>query len=222
MLTANEQAEFQAALENVQRAALDKLRSLPHKSDAIPFVSSLQRSVDQIVQSANTPGQKLDCTAGCSHCCNVRVEALAPEVFIIARVLKQLPPETVAAITERLRAHAAAVKGVSVSDHRRPCPFLEENFCTIYPVRPSVCRKMHSFNVEKCKTPGADIPQSLEILLKAEAFIQGSAGAYSLFNLPASAYELGQAVLCALSDDTAEARWLGGDAVFDEMLLRLN
>lgn len=133
----------------------------------------------------------------------------------IAAELQKRPAAELATLTERLREHAARAQGTTAQAHRMPCPLLEQNRCTVYELRPASCRKAHSLDVKQCATPGADIPQSLDLLLKAEALGKGSAGAYAHMGLAATGHELGQAVLLALSDATAEERWMAGQAVFD-------
>ena len=82
-------------------------------------------------------------------------------------------------------------------------------------MRPAACRKVHSFDVKKCESAGAEIPHSLEVILKSETLMKGTANAYQQAKLPASGHDLGQAVLLALTDETAESRWYGGELVFN-------
>ncbi len=216
LLSTKEQAEYFAAVEKVQNTVASHLRANPNKTFAIAFVSNLQRGVDSIAQAAINQGEHFDCKAGCSHCCSVHVEALEPEIFQIAHELKKLPPAEITLLIERLQQHAIMTKGVSVQDHHILCPLLKDNLCSIYSVRPAVCRKAHSYDVEKCKARVSEIPESLEVILKSEALMKGTAEGYRRVNLPVSGHELGQAVLLALTDETAEARWYSGVAVFDE------
>lgn len=217
MLSREEQAEFLSAIERVRQAALRLLNANRSMPFALALISKLQLGVDQVVDAAIDQGQKLDCKAGCSHCCSVRVEAIEPEIFRIADELKKFSPEKLAALTARLQQHAARAKGVSVWDHHIQCPFLTQDLCSIYPFRPAVCRMAHSFDVEKCRVSGSEIPQSLNIVLKAEALMKGTADAYCQADLSASGHELGQAVLLALTDETAESRWYHGELVFKEI-----
>ena len=217
MLSPEEQAEVARATEVVRQAALNALAADRSGSFAIRFIANLQRGVDQVLQAALASGLKIDCKAGCSHCCSARVEALDPEVLHIAAVLQKRPSAELAALTERLREHAALARGTTAQRQRMPCPLLEKNLCTVYDVRPATCRKAHSLDVRQCATPGADIPQHLDLLLKAEALCKGSADAYGHVGLVAAGHELGQALLLALTDPGAEARWMNGEAVFDRI-----
>jgi Fe-S-cluster containining protein len=215
LLSPEEHAAFLNAAEKIKQTALRQLQNNPTRPHIIHFIANLQRGVDSVTQAALDQGSQFDCKAGCNHCCQVRVEALEPEIFLIARELRQWPDQKLGEVMVRLQNHAAAVKVMPAGQHRSACPFLDQNLCSIYAVRPAVCRKAHSFDVTKCATPGADIPQNLDLVVKAEALMKGTAEAYRSIELPASAHELGQAVLLAMTDDAAESRWADGAAIFD-------
>ncbi len=215
LLSPEEHVAFLNAAEKIRHTAQRQLADNPTRPHIIHFIANLQRGVDSVTQAAVDRGAQFDCKAGCTHCCQVRVEALEPEVFLIARELRQWPDQKLGEVMVRLQNHAAIVKSMPAEQHQSPCPFLEQNLCSIYAVRPAVCRKAHSFDVTKCAAPGADIPQNLDLVLKAEALMKGTAEAYRGIDLPAAAHELGQAVLLALTDDAAESRWADGAAVFD-------
>lgn len=214
MLSPEEQAKFSRAAEKVRLAAIDALAADRGAAAALRFISNVQRGVDRVLQSALADGLKIDCKAGCDHCCSKRVEALDPEVFRIAAELGKRPPATLAVQIGRLRQHVAAVQESTAQTRSTPCPLLEGGMCSVYALRPAVCRKAHSLDVRQCATPGADIPQSLDLLLKAEALCKGSAGAYAHIGLAAAGRELGQALLLALTDPSAEVRWMNGEDVF--------
>jgi hypothetical protein len=59
------------------------------------------------------------------------------------------------------------------------------------------------------------IPQHLDMILDAEALIGGTSGAFRQRGLDGSAHELVRAVLLALVDPTAQARWFNGEQVFE-------
>jgi Fe-S-cluster containining protein len=214
MLSAQEQAEFHEAVDKVRHSVLSHIVSKQSLAYVVNFVANMQRGVDDISQAAQDSGAHFDCKAGCSHCCNVRVEAIEPEIFRIAHALEQLAPQSLETIIEAMQDYVSKTRGLSVWEHRIACPFLQQNLCSIYPVRPARCRKAHSFDVDKCATAGADIPESLEVALKSEAMMQGTSLAYIDALLPASGHELVQAVLLALSDKTAESRWYAGETPF--------
>lgn len=208
MLDEDEQSASLEAIARVRESAAARLGS--HRDAAVDFVANLHRAVDKVMQQ---PCTLTACQAGCACCCQVRVEATEPEIFRIARELRQRPPAQIAILAERLRNRAAAADEAS---SRRDCAFLEDSLCSIYEVRPAVCRRAHSLSAERCHSFAPEIPQDLDRLLRAEVLITGTSEAYRRAGLQSSAHELCGAVLLALTDATAETRWLDGEAVFAE------
>jgi len=118
----------------------------------------------------NTPRA---CSEGCSHCCYQIVEVHSWEAEEISRyVIEDMSAETKAAVTKQLQSwhnwfdgvarpstvsnpltfSEIRILGIKAADNRIPCPYLVDSRCSIYPVRPAVCR-MHLVkeNPEKCK-----------------------------------------------------------------------
>ncbi len=214
-LSPAETAAFLQSADQVRAAAVRYLSDKRGSPLAITFVRNLQNGIDQVVSAAINQGVELACKVGCNHCCSARVEAIAPEVFRIARDIASRPAEEINAHIERLRVYDAMPSAVAPWQRRTPCPFLIDDLCSIYAVRPGVCRKAHSLDVAKCVENAPEIPQSLNIVLGAEALLKGTADAYREIGLQAAAHALGPAVLIALSDPAAESRWLSGEAVFE-------
>ncbi|MBT9512134.1 MAG: YkgJ family cysteine cluster protein [Acidovorax sp.] len=209
MLTDDEQSAFQESIARVRQLAARSLRQAANADEAITFVMNLHRSLDTVAEQAGATGPAPDCKAGCAHCCHVRVEATDPEVFHIARHLQALPATALAAVAKRLQQHAETARQGAP---RQACSFLQENRCTIYTVRPAVCRKAHSLSVQHCASLAPQIPQNLRLLVDAEALMAGTAQAYADAAMPAHAHELNAAVWAALRDPTALRRWYEGDA----------
>jgi Putative zinc- or iron-chelating domain len=214
MLTPDEQAMFLRSADNVRQAAERHLETHRSQRSVVAFVSNLQRGVSRLVHLAIERGVKIACQPGCNHCCSARVEAMAPEVFIIARELAGRPPDQLKHFVVRLRAHAALDSEGWSRARRSECPFLTSGLCAIYDVRPSVCRKAHSLDITKCQAHAPEIPQDLETVVGVEALAKGTSDAYRGVGFDASGHELGWAVLLALSDPSAESRWFSGNAVF--------
>ncbi len=213
-LSAAEQAALLRSVQNVQTAAVRQLRDQPDPVSVIRFVCTVQRGVDKVVQDRAQGGVKPDCRSGCSHCCSARVEAMPAEVFQIAREVSRLADAARAGVIGRLRVQVAAAGDALLWKHRPVCAFLEAGLCSIYPVRPGVCRKAHSLDVRRCEAGSADIPEDLGLVLDAEALIKGASSAYAQLGFEARGVELARGVLLALSDPTAEARWSNGERVF--------
>ena len=207
MLSPDEQAAYLRAVANVRQAAADHLAADRSRPAVVQFVAHLHEGVDQVMEKSAATGTRLACKSGCSHCCHARVHALEPEVFRIAAAMRERGPVVLDGLMAKLRRHAAIAQGLTAQQHRMPCPFLVDHHCSIYTIRPAVCRKAHSLDAEPCRTGSSTIPQDLATLMKAEAMIQGTAEAYEAHGFSAAGQELGQALLLALSDPDAEARW---------------
>jgi Fe-S-cluster containining protein len=86
------------------------------------------------------------------------VQVTPPEAFLISHyVARRQSPEARARLRERLDDTRRRLAGLSLEEVGRrrrqfPCPFLEEDRCSIYPVRPLSCRAMHSFDLDQCRT----------------------------------------------------------------------
>lgn len=95
------------------------------------------------------------CRAECSYCCYYKVEAKAIEVFAIAEhVKKQFTEQKIQNALEQAKRNIKEAEKLSYKEHmatNQQCPFLVENSCSIYPVRPSKCRNFHASDVARCK-----------------------------------------------------------------------
>lgn len=140
------------------------------------------RIVRPIARDAKQAGKELDlamkhmpraCVTGCSHCCYQIVEVHSWEAEEISRyVIENMNKEAKALVTVQLQSwhnwfdnvarpsttaypltfQEVRALGIQVAAERIPCPYLIDSKCSIYPVRPAVCR-MHLVkeNPEKCK-----------------------------------------------------------------------
>ena len=212
MLTDDERSAFLHSIARVRQRAAQVLRQSQGADDTVAFIAQLHRGLDTVAEQARTTGPQPACQAGCAHCCHLRVEATEPEVFHIAQHLRAQPAEALADALSALHRHVTTAALNPTSPARQACSFLVDERCSIYPVRPAACRKAHSLSAPHCAEQSATIPQNLRLLVDAEALMAGTALAYRDQPLPASAHELNAAVLAALNDPAAQARWYQGDA----------
>ncbi|MFZ6862407.1 YkgJ family cysteine cluster protein [Undibacterium sp. Ji67W] len=201
MLTPDEQAEFLAAIQSVRRVAFRQLAEKPYPANIMRIVPQIQHGVDDLFAPSNRAGKEIACRAGCSFCCHVRVEAQQPEIDYIAHQLRQLPVAEFAHIVEHMRIGLAEKQRLATTEpfQRPPCVLLENQQCMIYENRPAVCRKGHSIDAQQCADGASTIPQHLDIILKAEALMQGVSAAYADAGLPADTKEFTEALLVTLT-----------------------
>jgi Fe-S-cluster containining protein len=120
------------------------------------------------VQQAVEAGRTVSCRKGCAACCRMLVPLSAPEAFALSEYVEQLPPDRrtlllnhLSDTTDRLireglwdRLNDVAETSKPVADEeldpinqsyyalRIPCPYLENELCSIYEARPAACREL--------------------------------------------------------------------------------
>lgn len=99
--------------------------------------------------------ERLDCQAGCGDCCIVNVSVLWPEALAITEYVERTPGFELDSLAARLNELWTRVRGVDDEDRvcmRQPCVFLDvAGNCTIYPVRPLLCRSITSTDASGCR-----------------------------------------------------------------------
>ena len=155
------------------------------------------------------------CAPGCDFCCYLPVDVLTPEAFRIAAYLERTrSPEELATLVYRLGTQGQHDFGV------RPCAFLANGRCSIYEVRPMVCRGYNSLSKERCGAyhldASVDLKGSKDRVAGrlAEAIEDGVVAGLEALGLDAQWYELPSAVLRALEATDGPARWARGETVF--------
>ena len=119
-------------------------------------------------QQAAAAGKTISCQKGCAACCRMLVPVSAPEAFALKDLVRSLPEprrQTIlnrleearvrleqAGLLERLTEVAETERQLSDEEMeptnrdyyalRMPCPFLEDEICTIHEDRPAACREL--------------------------------------------------------------------------------
>jgi hypothetical protein len=124
----------------------------------------------------------------------------------------------------RLRNNAARAAALGKDAHIQTnvaCAFLSEaGSCDIYSLRPSACRRHHSYDVTPCRTTfedpsrGDQNPVSAERMATADGFQAAAMVASSQQGFDARRYEMSGAVLEALTNKAAVKRWKDGKTSF--------
>lgn len=150
--------------------------------DALAVVARVHDEVDRGIAArtaaAAEEGVQLACRQGCSACCSEPIMVLVPEAMTVASWLASPErdeqraaflaayPEWRAAVGDSLerlaeldRAGDRAEKVTAHLAHQRRhilCPFNRDGDCTVYPVRPTICRNAHA--IDSAEYCGADHP----------------------------------------------------------------
>lgn len=120
------------------------------------------------VDQAAAAGHMVSCQRGCAACCRMLVPVSPPEAFALQKKIAQLPAEQQQRIRARMeeakarlaetrllpqlnqvaetsrQLDDAAMDAVNQAYYalRLPCPFLENEECSIYDDRPAACREL--------------------------------------------------------------------------------
>jgi hypothetical protein len=203
--------------------------------NAVELARNAMAATSKIAEGmlARETEQKLACHDGCAHCCYQAVGVSAPEALAIyAHLQRTRSPEELDATLLRVRETDDRTRGMPPAQRLSPdlpCPFLEQERCSIYEVRPLACRGKNSLDAAACERTLRDpearaellagklgVPCFLEPIRTFHAVAAGVQLALSeLHGLGAEPLELTAAVRLIADDAEAVARaYLAGEDPF--------
>jgi Fe-S-cluster containining protein len=164
-------------------ASIEEGAPLPRldRDEAIAITEGLHEQMEGGTEARDREvvelGHTIACARGCYYCCAQIIVTAEAEAVMVARWLEQ--PEQAAVRARFLAAHAAwkaagadiieeSAAAAAARDTPRLrriaattmrggllCPFNHEGACSIYPVRPNLCRKVHALDsADPCKFDG--------------------------------------------------------------------
>ena len=152
----------------------------------------LDEGCEERARLAMARGRVIACGPGCSHCCDQPVTVYRAEAELIAEWLRR--PENAAVREQFLAAYPAwreragdgfapLVAAIAAGDvpteervhleqfqRRARCAFNHQDLCTIYAVRPAVCRHAHALDTsDRCRADRyhgdrADLPTAMSFV----------------------------------------------------------
>ncbi|MDB6171052.1 MAG: hypothetical protein JWL59_363 [Chthoniobacteraceae bacterium] len=178
-------------------------------------LASFNALQEELIQQGDV---RLACRDGCFTCCHLRVDVRPPEVFLIADYVRsRFSPQELELLMGRLALHAEKVLALTPFEHvtqNIQCPILRDGRCSIYPVRPHVCRRYHSTDFAACQYV-YDNPDDIEfpgardnaLFRHLGESMEESATVYDAYGFDGQIYELGTALLEALTSPACWRRW---------------
>jgi Fe-S-cluster containining protein len=144
--------------------------------ELLPVLHGLAHAViDSGVAAVEAEGKSISCRAGCGACCRQLVPVSESEAFALKRLVDAMPDPRRAAVVarfdtaihrfketgllKRLRGHSSSAEerkqlGLDYFALGVPCPFLEDESCSIHPDRPLACREyLVTSSAENCSRP---------------------------------------------------------------------
>jgi Fe-S-cluster containining protein len=138
-------------------------------TDIVPLLRRLGKQAQALEQQrAEAAGQRISCARGCAACCRMLVPVSPPEAFALRAMVAGLPAErrqayqrSIADAQAKLEQAGllAQLRQVAETDRpltddtmepinrayfalKLPCPYLENEACSIYDDRPAACREL--------------------------------------------------------------------------------
>jgi hypothetical protein len=202
------------------RVLHDRARLSVEKRTVRPLMEFIYANLSSGAQ--HIASTQVACARGCSHCCNVWVEASPPEVFYAVGVM---PSDLRATAVEAVRAACAQTAGLSFAARdtmRVPCPILNDDACSNYAGRPLACRTAVSTDADVCMRAyrllsGEGIPVPVVWSGLRQGYTVALEGALIRAGLAHRYREWNEALRLVLDDPGVETRWLAGADVFAEV-----
>jgi Fe-S-cluster containining protein len=119
--------------------------------------------VRSAVQGIESEGRKVSCSAGCGACCRQLVPISETEAVMLKELVASMPADRRETITQRFSDATTKLSRYGLLDRLSspdqvsgeeyhalaldyfklgiPCPFLEDESCSIHPDRPLICRE---------------------------------------------------------------------------------
>jgi Fe-S-cluster containining protein len=208
--------------------ALEELRKDPSPPALSEVVRLVADKAEKDLAERLDRGERshIACAAGCGVCCMMNVAVLFPEAVAIVGYLREnLAPEDLDRLSDRIENLYRKIQWLDDEERiflRRPCAFLDDaGCCSIYPVRPLLCRSVTSTDPERCRQAiamqalGESVPVLMNLLQKAimEAAFQGMGQALEDAGMDARGVKLTVAVKHLLDNPERVSEYLSGAAV---------
>ena len=142
-------------------------------TDVVPALQGLVNAVVAAAEAGSVgDGGTISCRKGCGACCRQLVPVSRTEGERLLALVKTMPDERREHLRQRFAAAETAIDAAGLADRagrndrelslayfalRLPCPFLEDESCSIHPDRPLVCREyLVTSPAELCAGPSQE------------------------------------------------------------------
>jgi|GEM_PF-309752 Fe-S-cluster containining protein len=187
--------------------------------------SEINSLTDSFIGRCRLENRRVDCRQGCSFCCHQAVLIVPHEAFYMEHYMRESIGEGLRGkITERIREKDRVTCLMKVQEflhYKAPCPFLEDDCCTIYPARPMACRiylseDSHSCEYEFSHPSDRDyFPGLYEFPLHAGRMMnEGICAWLQEKKIYTTEWQLESSMNTILNTDDCLGKWLGGENIF--------
>jgi Fe-S-cluster containining protein len=157
----------------------------------LPIIQNLENAIiGRVGEEAEKAGSPISCRAGCGACCRQLVPVSFFEAEALSEWIRSLPEERRAKLQEHFHSALLALRDAGVIQRilddrwtqgeeaatqlaidyfhaKVPCPFLEDESCSIHPIRPLSCREyLVTSPPALCQDPSANTVAGIRLPLK--------------------------------------------------------
>jgi Fe-S-cluster containining protein len=165
------------------------------------------------------------CREECDSCCYNQVELTPPEALRLGRhIAEHFSATEKAAVLAAVARNLALTEGkppaaIAAGRAELPCPLLREHRCSVYPVRPLMCRAMHALDRERCDAElrAGSLAGSTYYAHRHEIALAVAAGlreGCQAAGLQSGALNLAQALDDFFAQENPVEKWIAGGKVF--------
>lgn len=220
-----EQILFQAIQAKLSQKQMD---GLEFQNAILPVFQEVLEFSDSLIQGLEKNGQspKVACKSGCSYCCHSQVNIIPIEALLISAFIKtDFSSTQISALNAEIARNHTLTTGKTLEQvytlkNDLPCLFLMEGKCSIYRMRPSICRSWNSFDSEACRAAydSVDFRSSVRVS-PARNFVFGTtrdlfAQLSEVLSLQSDTLLLQGAVSDCLKNPDPLGQWAKGHHVF--------
>lgn len=169
---------------------------------------------------------KIDCKIGCSFCCYSRVSLTPAEAILISHYIKEnYSLKKTDDLLKRATNNLRITQGKSDEERinlwgKTPCIFLQDDTCSIYNVRPLICRAWHSLSADQCSVAFHTSDKDAEIdttpfrNIIIGAVRDGLSHACEAFDCETKPIELTSSIKIILNHPEPVEAWINGEDLF--------
>jgi len=108
------------------------------------------------LEKSRDASSEIACKAGCPYCCSMQISITPPEaivlgVHVVENYGTAAKNDLLKKINHNIRLTYKKTQDEKIENWRQtPCIFLKGGSCSVYVIRPFVCRSWHSLDVRQC------------------------------------------------------------------------
>ncbi len=162
--------------------------------DILPVLQGLSQYLAETgAAKATAAGRTISCRAGCGACCRQLVPVATSEAHALAALVEAMPQPRRAAVRRRFDDALEALRAAGMIERLNrmdgpmealgldyfrlgvPCPFLQDEACSIHPDRPLACREyLVTSPAENCRVPSAETIEKVALDASPSGALNGA------------------------------------------------